>query len=369
MNKSFTTTRKLAAFLLIAMLVSGCSRLNEFAVIGDHEKAVSFSGISNVLDREKHVNVIFIHGMGGYACPGKPICDPAPIIQRIQAQYPHLKPSGGDYYSLEYEGMLIGSLSQQRTGSDDGRMTVDYYVLDWSWTVLAAKDGLKEDDEDKNSQYRLGQMNEVKRSLVNANLADAALYMGSYKNAMQRPVAKALSIIANNSAQQNRANVIVTFSLGSSMTFDTIEKLVTSSDQNMRAQAGTLRDNTRLFFMLANQLPLIALSEVPSDKTVANAATSTSGIRSFVDQRLDSPPEPWIIAISDPNDQLSYPIFDQLRALKPNTFVTVFTSISKTGYWIPTFGTVTDPVYAHTGYGIDEKTIDLLINGYSASAE
>ncbi|MEJ1378647.1 MAG: hypothetical protein RPU52_09285 [Candidatus Sedimenticola sp. (ex Thyasira tokunagai)] len=359
----------LIIILLAIIMLSGCSTLNEFSVIGDNNEAVSFNGISDVLEKEKYVNVIFIHGMGGYACPDNPICDPNPAIKDIQNNFPYLHRSGEDYFRLEHDEKLIGKLWLHKTKSMDGSKAINYYVLDWSQTVDMKKAILLEDNSQENAKYRLERMNQIKSYLLNNNIADAALYMGDYKEAMQRPIIQALRIISENTKTNRFSNVIVTFSLGSSITFDSIQKMLDSKSTDDRIGAKEFARNTHLFFMLANQLPLIGLSEISSDSVGQKSSVLPSGLQSFVNARAVSVPEPWVIAISDPNDQLSYPILSYMRKLRKNTFVTVYNSVQKTAYWIPGFGKVTDPIYAHTGYGVDKKTMDLLINGYTVPSE
>ena len=87
--------------------------------------------------------------------------------------------------------------------------------------------------------------------------------------------------------------------------------------------ADQINNNNQLFYMLANQLPLIALSESNSknkDKVVS------TGVKAFIDQRNEhqmksSQQSPWIIAITDPNDLLSYPVLHDLRNANKNTYL------------------------------------------------
>ena len=72
-----------------------------------------------------------------------------------------------------------------------------------------------------------------------------------------------------------------------------------------------------------------------------------------------------IVAISDPNDLLSYRIPDWLKKELPQIpFVNVTTSVVRSALIIPFVGTVADPAAAHQNYGQDKCLLDLIVNGH-----
>lgn len=94
-------------------------------------------------------------------------------------------------------------------------------------------------------------------------------------------------------------------------------------------------------------------------------------LESYIEKRGDGPQyvgkadgEPWIIAFSDPNDPLSYPIPPDLCQAHPDVFLDVITSVARTAFWLPGFGRITDPITEHTGYGRDDRIIELILEGY-----
>jgi hypothetical protein len=375
--------KRIRLFMFIALLagfvnfgLTGCLPLREFAVVGDRNEPAAFDGIIDVLEDQKYVNILFVHGMGGYACPDKDQCDPFPIIDNIQSYFPGHQLVEPEYYQLNEGSGELETLYLQRTSSQDGQSVINYYVLDWEHTVKEKKKILKEDACDENAKYRLKIMNGFKQGMMNHNLADVALYMGTYQKAMQLPIRKAIEQITLNDPDGKFANVIVTFSLGSSMVFDTINIMDKDSSEETRNSARQFRDNTRLFFMLANQIPLIELSRVKSDgiEQIDLDSTTYTEILDFVGNTSSAidkstKKKPWVIAISDPNDLLSYPIFKSLRQKKPDTFVSVFSSVQRTAYWIPFVGKIANPYKAHIGYGIDKKTLSLIIDGYDVKRD
>jgi len=357
----------------MSFCLTGCLPLREFAVEGDKNKPVAFDGIADVLEDQRYVNILFVHGMGGYACPDESNCDPSPVIDTIQSHFTELQIVNTRRYHLRDKdnGMILGTLDLQHASTPDSQKMINYYVLNWAPTVNRKKWILLEDDSDENVKYRLKKMNLFKQYLINHNLADVVLYMGDYQKTMQLPIKKAIEQISSNDPAGKFANVIVTFSLGSSMVFDTINIMDKNSSEETRNRARQFRDSTRLIFMLANQIPLIELSRAKRDGVEQKDLDSTTytEILDFVDKNSSATDKsiqkkPWVIAISDPNDLLSYPIFQSLRRKKEDTFVSVISSVQKTAYWIPFFGKITNPMNAHIGYGIDNKTLSLIIEGY-----
>ncbi len=388
--------KQMSYILLIALALSACSTLNEFAVFGDQNSSkLSFDGIKQMFQKKKHLNIIFIHGMSGYSNS-----DPEPLIDRIKLQYPQLTQSEKIEVTKFNNKNTKGKLVIEKTWSENKEESIHYYTLYWQDVVRDHKSLLNEDKEIKYTDLRLDLMNRIKQGLLNNALADVALYMGKYKSAMQRPIQNALkeidkqntrfSLNVKAKAKRKSSNVLITFSLGSTMLFDTLDKMNRGPISNRTSKniARRFTNQTRLFFMLANQIPIIHLSEIEppiqsrskkikkweKNKSTDNAesaqqicsTSSTKALCNFISNRIqpkDKTNLPWIIAISDPNDLLSYPIFNTLRDNYPNTFISVYTSIAKKAYGFSKYKIVI-PKKAHTGYGTDEKTIQLILNGY-----
>ncbi len=88
------------------------------------------------------------------------------------------------------------------------------------------------------------------------------------------------------------------------------------------------------------------------------------GIAEFfiADMRLAPGPLP-IIAFSDPNDLLSYPLMPE-NAPPGVRFVDVQIAVATHAFYVPTLGMLTDPRTAHEGYWDDARIIDMIACGH-----
>jgi hypothetical protein len=90
------------------------------------------------------------------------------------------------------------------------------------------------------------------------------------------------------------------------MVFETLDSLIhdpqakTRADSGAKVSAAEFLDQLRFVGMLANQLPLLALSRVPAEKGAAPPST----LEFLRGVRTQFP----IVAVSDPNDLLTFPL-------------------------------------------------------------
>jgi hypothetical protein len=216
----------------------------------------------------------------------------------------------------------------------------------------------------------------VKRHIVSDGLGDAVLYVGTYQPVMRDALALALCDFLGGRWQQGRCDAappgapigFISHSLGSMMLFDAIEEL---RAQPAAGAVGAALAQTRLFFMFANQLPLLELSTVRPASVAAAAAPPSGGrLQRFLREMAGpaaalprssaaSPPQPrlHVVAFTDPSDLLSY----RLQDADVHTGV----AISNVTYPVATrwLGLFADPVEAHAGYEKDATIIDLVICG------
>ena len=159
---------------------------------------------------------------------------------------------------------------------------------------------------------------------MNWSLSDAVLYTGKYKEHMQYPIMRAVEIVTGDGLGANDELAVITHSLGSRMTFDTLDNMVNGTpilgETNYdKTAAPELIRRTTSIFMCANQLPLLALAD--AEKPVAHPPRLVHlGLRRFLRKHADirarhvklanEPAEPplRVVAFSDPNDLLSYPL-------------------------------------------------------------
>jgi hypothetical protein len=184
----------------------------------------------------------------------------------------------------------------------------------------------------------------VKETVFDRNLADAVLYSGSYGKAMELAVAEGLCHAVNPSAADDarctwppesdaRAYswIFVTHSLGSRLIYDTILHLIGfGSDFRPNPFTGdqarpfviAMLANTGAFYMMANQLSLLGLANVPPETRSDNgprpfvapnvhcsnvvASIADARLRVATPQSLAATARLQIVAFNDTNDLLTW---------------------------------------------------------------
>lgn len=165
--------------------------------------------------------------------------------------------------------------------------------------------------------------------------------------------------------------VVATHSLGSRAVVDALQKaarylggLDAVHDARKHSFAQKLRDTEVTLFMLSNQLPLLEAGQTP--QTVTGQQKVYCGDRAertaerFL-RRLD------MIAFSDPNDVLSYPIpagwADQYLDSRLCSSVRNVTINVAHVRRLPIFGEFANPLQAHVEYNRDERVAGLMAYG------
>jgi len=164
--------------------------------------------------------------------------------------------------------------------------------------------------------------------------------------------------------------VFITHSLGSRITTDALERLarVMKEEAARRPQLGPLaqafRERDVKVFMLANQLPLLQSGLEPARIRDAVPAYCRPDGAHYA-QRLFKETE--LVAFSDPNDLLSYPIPDRFvrdyvdSRLCPRQ-VNVTINVAPVSDLIG-LGEFANPLAAHVNYENDERVIALITRG------
>ena len=223
--------------------------------------------------------------------------------------------------------------------------------------------------------------------MFNSSLSDVPFALGLAKDNFEESIKFALKMMVEDGYATTYASIVE--SLGSQLFLDVVND---SFDSN-EVWAKEFLSRTESVFMLSNQIPLLSLAKIePVKIKIANAVPSDEELR----QWRDSPPLPAdpyvlfeplrrfekgvvesdrimdrrrsnpidVIAFSDPNDLLSYPV--PPKAVNPSRLrvVNVFISIATTGYSMP-FGKpqVVNPLKAHTGYQENQIVRKYLIAG------
>jgi hypothetical protein len=152
---------------------------------------------------------------------------------------------------------------------------------------------------------------------------------------------------------------------------DSLQRTVRRADdpeyqdnRDVQRMTDALRERELQLFMLSNQLPLLEAGQDPQEITGAAAkfcGPDAPRSRERFFKRLH------MVAISDPNDVMSYPIpetwverYVDSRLCPKVTNVTINIANVRSLFGL---GTVAGPLAAHTGYDEDERVGGLMAKG------
>lgn len=244
------------------------------------------------------------------------------------------------------------------------------FEVTWSDAVKPLKDRLVAIDDSEPMRARRLQFNGLyKQDLMNRRLADPVIYLGTFQPAIQFPVELALlRILAEEDPARDRVSVVA-LSLGSTIVFDCLRKM-SSSDYDLLspvygrcpipgfdARIAALSARRHTVFLLANQLALLDLARA-TPPVPPPAAIGGDDADPAPDWHVD------LVAISDPNDLLSYALTDEtvercrcshIDVRIANVFTTIATQAL--------VGMLADPIQAHAGHAERQVVIDLMVFG------
>ena len=249
------------------------------------------------------------------------------------------------------------------------------YELTWSATT----DALKTKQFASDATYASDRVlvnRQLKSLLIDDALADPVLYIGRYRNHMQFPIMRAIEAILHDYQSQDEL-AIITQSLGSYMCYDTLLKMsrgesIMGEKDYSAAVVQDLIGHTNYVYMLANQLPLLELSEVsnplPLRHVPATALKALAEIRrqNKPKARRQQPPAPFslhLVAFSDPNDLLSYPLDRTSISGNMIEYSNVVVSVERSAI----LGVFAWPMTAHTGHDKSKVVMDFLAFGHNGA--
>ena len=271
-------------------------------------------------------------------------------------------------------GLTNGFLRKVDLGRGETNL-ISAYELTWSPATFSEK--VKRFEYDARLDGKRASLNrQLKSGLLNDGFADAILYLNDdFRPRIQEPVTNAIWKILDGDFKTNDLFVIVTHSLGSKITFDSLNIISDEMVERKSPQAVGLTNlaaGLSHLVMLANQVPLLRLGEtnVLADR---KPEEKPSAVQKFLNTRRKAlqqraragqqKPEVKVIAVTDPNDLLSYP-------LRREDLITDTSSDIKFGNLFicnaPAFlHWIANPVKAHEGYFDNPRLVDLLIKGNS----
>ena len=388
---------------VVAALTAICLGCTHFAVTEPQcpgSDSCYFMGLDEAKAKGERLHVIVVHGIGphqiGYSdalvdklmskMGATPVAGGG--IRRLPPRPPgvweEFKPFQGQSASAP-EASFGGPqalLAVRRFRAGDGKQVFTYEIT-WAPIVDPLKQALTYDVTAARERLRATVNRKLKRHLIDERLADPVIYLGYQRSNLQYPVAHTICSILGGEVEVSPsdritrcelqkdpdpfANVpylqktdkiaVVTQSLGSKITFDVLTQFVKDP---LFAEA--IRGTLTTVFMLANQLPLLELA----DRDPLSPTTSLGELAQALRSGAECiEPQFGVVAVSDPNDLLSFDISDTFALRTPSvTFANVQAQLGKryVGYAV-------DPLGAHVNHELSDRVLQLIVSGYGAAPQ
>jgi hypothetical protein len=337
------------------------------------------------VDGRPEVKLLYVHGIGTHA-PGHGtslrqnvakslgLDVRAPRQKRIVIAHP------------KFPDWDLGEIGVTRLTDEERRRDLLFYELTWSPITQPDKD-LIAFDKEQDYVLRRAAVNQAMRSFVNDIAPDPLAYAGQKREPILVSVTQAICWIMsagwsdlpeltegrfcgpdlpNFGSRTTDDFVIVSHSLGSRATLDALQRLTNvpfTDDPRIRRVADQFKDRDLQLFMLSNQLPLLEAGR--EGQQVTGQAAAYCGPGATKPGRFFGKTE--IVAFSDPNDLMSYPVPDRFaeryiesRLCPEVTNVTINVAAVSSFLGV---GEVANPLSAHTGYDADERVGALIAKG------
>lgn len=360
-------------------------------------KGPEFDGVAQSLETQegqpkKVTKVLMVHGISTHL-PGysvrfqKKLYETLNLtktdktIKAIKLDSDEIKWGGEDH--------VLGELHISRHMNEAETQELIFYELTWSSITVPQKETLAADSANMEGLPR-SDLNRSLKSFMNATVPDMLIYNGNGYEKITKAIEESVcwmiaddwhdlpesgTHICSQRPQSTYESLLqddhffVTHSLGSRITIDTIHNFAarkTAHNQNARQNEieRKVRDKEFTVFMMANQLPLLQMGrEAPNTPAEQVAYCDADG--RYEDQRVMKKMN--IIAFSDPNDILSYPIpmnfaQDYIDKRICPSVVNVSLNVAPEKDVFDTFS-FANPVQAHNGYIEDDRVVSLIANG------
>jgi hypothetical protein len=330
--------------------------------------------------------VLYVHGIGTHA-PGHGTAlrqnlarslgldIRAPRQKRIVIAHP------------QFPNQDLGEINASRL-TDQGRMrNLLFFELTWS-PITKPDKALLAFDKEQDYVLRRAALNQAMRAFVNDVAPDPLAYAGGKREAILVAVTQTICWAVSRSWSElpeltegqhcgpempdvgNRVAiddfVIISHSLGSRAVLDAMQRLTNlpiRPDPLLKVIADDFKAREIQVFMLSNQLPLLEAGR--EGQQVVGEIGAYCGPSPSKPGRFFAKTE--LIAFSDPNDLMSYPVPDtfadryiESRLCPSVTNVTInIVAVSSLLGW----GDVANPLSAHAGYAADERVGGLIAKG------
>lgn len=331
-----------------------------------HRSEGSFKGISQYLETGNNLTIFSTHGMG---ISGLGFSDG---LVKILARR-----TGFELVDTRFVHNTNSAIKIARYMREGQQLTVYHYgwfpaTAGYRFWILDLPDEIPE---------RLNTMGSVKSTLMNNSVSDVIMYQGNFRNGIKASMKIALEQMVSENPDNHI--VAITESLGSKIFLDVMNESLASDNTWAKDFVARLAS----IFMLSNQIPLLQLGDSPVDnidnelvevnpnemKAFEESFSRQSSkpgnlfysLQEFTSYNVekDQSEKPQLIAISDPNDLLSYPI--PKKSVNPNYYlVNAYVNVAKNGFSRPfKKPEVVNPIQAHLGYQNDARVIDFIVSG------
>ena len=389
--------KKQICTLLCLLFLSGCSSFGRGLVEGfmdaqeKKKQDVSCSIMSAGFDglkrsKEKVMKVLLVHGIGNHV-PGHSMSFMLDLADRLGMDT--VKRNHKEIRLQNEKGDFVGILRVYHFKNQISGHSIVFYEQTWSGITDDLKNNLSYDTTRayaKNRSVVNGQM----KYYLNTTLPDTAIYFGPKGDLMLSSSIQSFCWMTNYSyddlpdkatslcsvSAQKAAKslskenfVFITNSLGSRIAIDALQQMaekirtLPQDDMQLQKTLKLLREKEVTVFMLANQLPLLQMGKNPPEHVgLRDAYCSDKGDRRNL--RLFKGLN--VVAISDPNDLLSYGLepdaadkyFDSALCPQVSNVSITTTSAVDLG-----FGEIANPLSAHTNYQRSPYVLDSIIDG------
>jgi len=362
---------KFVLSLLIPGLLAACSTPYRPALVV--RDSTPFPGIVNLVQdgSARPLDVILVHGMCTHdaAWANRGIDRIAGVVS---ANVPQRAAAGADGIQLVERTQQIGATQ------------VRFHALVWSPLTAALKQQLAYDDTGKPGDCSAAGQGEckpararlngyVKDHLLNDCLSDAVIYEGASHDAIRDAMVESLARIIERNPNADRSLAVVAESLGSKILFDAMSAMLESRQPRTRELGQQAARRLGLLFMAGNQLPILGLAEQDPERRPggrradARGAVAQDALQRFLElrrrqsgiPRAESIERLGVIALTDPNDLLSYRLLPGRYAAPDVAVADVLVSNART--WL---GLIEDPVAAHLDYLANPEVGDLIACGW-----
>lgn len=397
--------------LILILLLSGCSSFGEglgrgitSAILNNKSNnevednrtcriwSKGFRGIGQSIEQTKgKTKVLMVHGVGEHT-PGYSTM----LLENLAAQLDltvFVKPQKNmTITSDENSNKDLGNLRLTKLTSRDGNRELLFYELTWSSISKPEKEVLTFDQSGLVS-FRRTDINHMLKKAANDAMADPLVYLGNKQNDIQTSVAqsycwmikstfsdfpdnKHIPCTLKDDKALERAKkddyFFISHSLGSRITIDAFQRIARLLNKDEWKQKypklselhNIIQNREITIFMLSNQLQLMQLGR-PLPEIAGQIPTYCTSKGAGFEQRFADKTN--IIALSDPNDVLSYSIPQRysekyLDSRMCPEITNININVAKI---IDLFGIteVANPIEAHTSYNEDMRVVSLLAYG------